>query len=202
MRKIKSIKGITNIKKGYAKLGDLVLAVRTRGYKDDTVFKAFKEQAKQFPAKYKERWASIEEKEKFEKEKGIELEDNMPLVIIEYDTTSKAHEESAIDDLNLAYALGIVNYMDFESTNENGSNYWEDLGIPVGDYIAVAKHIADFIQPSQEDLTVFFNEIEKIKNKQKTLADYMLEVEELEEKIEEEATEDAPKPVAKRRAKS
>lgn len=171
-------------KKGIAKIGSrknietgeiesVYLAVTTKGAGDKTVFKCVEDMKKVFvddKSIKRSRLATKAEIEEFDKN-FPDYEKSYIRRVIEYDTTTDAHNEKLFDNVVLLKFLDIVNAMDFEYDLGEGKTYWDDLEIPKGEYVKVAEWIRDVLRPSEIDISVFNQEMELLAQGRETMAE-------------------------------
>lgn len=188
-----SLKKGSCIKRGIAKFGFTVdkntnikypfyLYVRTRGYGDKTVINNnIRKKVKFSKDCIKSRIVTNQkEKDEFYKEFPTYNRDAM-LVVLEYDKTASEHLLIEEEEKILDYYINIVNHIDFEADLGGGENYWKHLGIPEGDYLAVALWLKDELQPQMDDLIEFNKEIERLISGIPTMAELELKLKKNEE---------------------
>lgn len=176
------LKGKSLVKKGFAKLGDFTIPVKIRGYSDKQVLSESSKLKAMDKIPKKTRLATPAEKESLKKEMP-EIDFNGIVKIMEIDKANEEFIKLEEEMADMAWAILIVNHIDFDYVDETEGDFWTANEIEKGNYIEFARMIKNELQPTQSDIEIFFDEIKKIASKKPTIAELEINIKEQEKAV-------------------
>lgn len=181
-------KAFSNRKEGIAKLGDEYVYIKTVGVKSDKRTVAMQKFEESFKIPEKFRTLTVPEQKKMEELTGNKIQ----RVIRELDDTTLEHKEYMEHNALFSTILEMVINIDggiegYDDGNDGVCDIWDYLSIPKNDYFELTELIMseDKFSADTNDLNIFREEIEKIKNKMPSYAEIELNIKSSEDILNE-----------------